>query len=239
MYKIIDDYLTNEELNIIEKYWPNENDTCWYKRTDLFQKNQFGCNNKDKIPKKLLKIINKFQSNDFVNFVSSTLGIKNLKKDNQLHGGGIVQYGKDGYLDLHLDYDIHPLTKKHRRANILLYLTKDWKEEYNGALKLYDGELLIDTIYPKYNRLVIFSVDDNSWHGFPEPLKCPNNIFRKSINVYYVTESIKKTCDRPRAYFVPGPPKNNSFENIKNWSKEDFEIRDSYIKNIQIKQYKK
>lgn len=87
---------------------------------------------------------------------------------------------------------------------------------------------------------MIFEVDENSWHGFPKPLKCPENEFRKSINVYYVTEPIKKHCDRPRAYFVPGPlDSNNKHLNIKNWGIETFKKRDEYLKNVYIKQYNK
>ena len=43
--------------------------------------------------------------------------------------------------------------------------------------KLYNGNKLIDKIYPKFNRLVIFEVNDNSIHGFPEHLKCPSDVF--------------------------------------------------------------
>jgi Rps23 Pro-64 3,4-dihydroxylase Tpa1-like proline 4-hydroxylase len=240
MIKIIDNFLDEKLLIEIEKNWPDKNSKCWYKRTDSFQKNQYGCNKKDLIPDCINNLLDYFNSEEFIKYINSFLNIKNLKSDDVLHGGGITQYGKDGYLDLHLDYDIHPLTKKQRRANILLYLNKDWKEDWGGALELYNKDKFIDKVYPKYNRLVIFEVDENSWHGFPKPLKCPENEFRKSINVYYVTEPIKKHCDRPRAYFVPGPlDSNNKHLNIKNWGIETFKKRDEYLKNVYIKQYNK
>lgn len=240
MIKVIDNFLSEKIINKIVKDWPDSDNNCWYKRTDLFQSNQYGCNKKNLIPNSILKTLDYFQSDEFINFINKYLNIKNLTKDEVLHGGGIVQYGRNGHLDLHLDYDIHPLTKKQRRANILLYLNKDWKEEWNGELEFYNGNKLIKKVYPKFNRLVIFEVNDSTWHGFPKKLNCPKNIYRKSINVYYVTEQIKEKCERPRAYFIPGPiNKDGEIINLKNWKKEDFENRDKYLKNIKINQYKK
>ena len=33
-------------------------------------------------------------------------------------------------------------------------------------------------------KLIIFDTTCNSWHGLPEPLKCPDQEYRKSIAVY-------------------------------------------------------
>lgn len=240
MIKIIDNFLDLKTVNELYNDWPSKDHKCWYKRTDLFQSNQYGCNKKELIPESINNILKYFQSDEFINYINSFLNIKNLSKDPVLHGGGIVQYGRNGHLDLHLDYDIHPLTKKQRRANILLYLEKDWKKEYNGALEFYNGNKLINKVYPKFNRLVIFEVNDNTWHGFPQKLECPENKFRKSINVYYVTEPIKDKCNRPRAYFIPGPlDENNKIINKKKWQEKDFAERDNYLNKVNIKQYKK
>ena len=43
-------------------------------------------------------------------------------------------------------------------------------------------------ISPIFNRCVIFNTNEDSFHGHPEPMKCPQNIFRKSIALYYYTE---------------------------------------------------
>ena len=41
------------------------------------------------------------------------------------------------------------------------------------------------SISPIFNRMVIFSTNDFSNHGHPDPIKCPENISRKSIALYY------------------------------------------------------
>ena len=98
--------------------------------------------------------------------------------------------------------------------------------------KLYNGNKLIDKIYPKFNRLVIFEVNDNSIHGFPEHLKCPSDVFRRSVNVYYVTDPSINECKRPRAYFLPGPlDENNNIINTKKWGEKEYKMRDDYLAN--------
>lgn len=47
----------------------------------------------------------------------------------------------------------------------------------------------VTKISPQFNRLVIFNTTVTSYHGFPEPLNCPEGVTRKSIALYYYTES--------------------------------------------------
>ena len=40
-------------------------------------------------------------------------------------------------------------------------------------------------ITPIFNKVVIFSTTNTSFHGHPDPLACPENLSRKSIALYY------------------------------------------------------
>ena len=42
------------------------------------------------------------------------------------------------------------------------------------------GDLTV-SVWSKFNRAVIFDTTQNSWHGLPEPLNCPQNEARKSL----------------------------------------------------------
>ncbi len=42
-------------------------------------------------------------------------------------------------LEMHLDYSIHPVTGKERRVNLIIYMNKDWKDEWGGELNLWEG----------------------------------------------------------------------------------------------------
>jgi hypothetical protein len=40
---------------------------------------------------------------------------------------------------------------------------------------------------PEANHALIFNTDETSYHGFPDPLQCPEGVTRKSIALYYYT----------------------------------------------------
>jgi len=71
--------------------------------------------------------------------------------------------------------------------NVLLYLNKDWKDEYGGHFQLWNKEMTrCETkVAPLFNRLVVFSTSDYSFHGHPDPLNCPEGMTRKSLAFYY------------------------------------------------------
>ncbi len=70
---------------------------------------------------------------------------------------------------------------------MLIYLNKEWREDYGGHLELWDRDLkrAERSILPAFNRTVIFSTTDFSNHGHPKPLRCPASTTRKSISLYY------------------------------------------------------
>ena len=90
---------------------------------------------------------------------------------------------------MHADFNVHPKLKLDRRLNMLIYLNKDWREEYGGHLELWDqsGKTCRKRILPMFNRTVVFSTTDRSFHGHPHPLTCPPGMTRKSVSLYYYT----------------------------------------------------
>jgi len=73
---------------------------------------------------------------------------------------------------------------------VLVYLNKDWQEEWGGKLELWDTQMKAceKKVLPVFNRCVIFNTDADSYHGHPEPTTCPEDVFRRSIALYYYTE---------------------------------------------------
>jgi hypothetical protein len=39
----------------------------------------------------------------------------------------------------------------------------------------------------KFNRAIIFKTNDISWHGIPDKILCPNDVYRNSLAYYYVS----------------------------------------------------
>ena len=71
---------------------------------------------------------------------------------------------------------------------------------------------MIKTISPKFNRAVLFDTTQNSWHGLPDPLKCPKDEYRKSIAIYYLCNLPTNVSKRGRALFSPNENQKNDKE---------------------------
>ena len=137
------------------------------------------------------KCLQYFNSRPFLLFLENLTGIKDLIADVDFEGGGIHKIKNGGRLELHSDYNKHPNKDIWRRINLLLYLTPNWN--YNGHLDLYEKDPLVKvkSILPTFNRAVIFNTTDDSIHGHPIPLVCPEEVSRYSFALYYFTK------DRP------------------------------------------
>ena len=139
-----------------------------------------------------------------------------LISDPYLSGGGLHEIKKGGLLKVHTDFNKHPTNNFDRRVNVLIYLNKGWKEDYKGCLELWDKEMknCKQKILPSFNKMVIFSTTDFSNHGHPDPLKCPKELSRKSIALYYFSSG------RPEHEIINKHKKNRTYfksrEGIKN-----------------------
>src|SRR6266545_1066864 len=122
-------------------------------------------------------------------WLEALTGIDGLIPDPYFGGGGIHQIEPGGFLKVHADFNVHPKLKLDRRLNMLIYLNKEWPEEYGGHLELWDrsGKTCCKRILPLFNRTVVFSTTDTSFHGHPAPLASPPGVTRKSVSLYYYT----------------------------------------------------
>lgn len=116
-------------------------------------------------------------------------GIEGLIPDPYFGGGGPHQIERGGFLKIHADFNWHPKLRLDRRLNVLVYLNRDWQEDYGGHLELWDRgmERCVRRVLPVFNRTVVFSTTDTSYHGHPTPLACPEGRTRKSVSFYYYT----------------------------------------------------
>jgi len=117
---------------------------------------------------------------------------------------------RGGKLNMHKDYSIHPKLGKERRINIIIYMTPAWEEEWGGGLEFWSHDAdknlpkeSVTKLHNKFNRAVLFDTADNSWHGLPKELECPENVYRKSLNIYYVSEARPESEKHDKAFFAP------------------------------------
>lgn len=131
-----------------------------------------------------------FNSEPFLKFLENLTGIKNIIADPTFFGGGCHKIHTGGKLSLHVDYNLNK-KNQFRVLNLLLYLNPIWEEDWEGALELWDHKTkqCVHKIFPIFNRAVIFTLSDHSIHGHPIPLKCPENVQRYSLALYYFVET--------------------------------------------------
>jgi hypothetical protein len=126
----------------------------------------------------------------FVRFLSELTGIKGLVPDESMHGGGLHQSLPGGFLNIHSDFTVHPQRRDwRRRVNLLLYFNEEWPSDYGGELEFWSADMKtrVKAIAPLGNRVVIFNTDPDSFHGHPDPLRCPPGMARQSMALYYFT----------------------------------------------------
>lgn len=153
------------------------------------------------------------QSSEFLDWTGRTVGIAPLLYDAEYFGGGTHENIEGEALDPHVDFNIHPRRRWHRRLNLILFLNREWELDWGGCLRLHrnpwlpESEDEIKTVLPLRNRAVIFETSERSWHGF-ERIRLPEakrDLSRRSVAVYYYTA--ERPADEAVAehstYYVP------------------------------------
>lgn len=126
-------------------------------------------------------------SQDTIDFIAKLTGIEGLVADPDLEGVGMQRALPGGFLNIHTDFLTHTKKRSWRREiNLLIYLNKDWKVDWNGNLELWDKQMTRceTSVPPAFNRCVIFDTIPGSYHGHPIPLACPPGETRKHILLY-------------------------------------------------------
>jgi len=170
--------------------FPKVKDAGWIHYVHVNEK-KHGLNKMDLIPGFLQEVIKALNSDAFVRSLSKLTGIPGLKADPSLEGGGLHQSQRGGYLNIHADFTVHPHKRNwRRRVNVLVYLNEGWLAQYKGDLELWSRDMkqCEQKISPVFNRCVVFNTDEDSFHGLPEAIQCPEDMTRKSIALYYFTE---------------------------------------------------
>jgi hypothetical protein len=123
-------------------------------------------------------------SPEFADIISGITG-RPLFMDPAFHGGGFHQSGDGGFLDTHVDFNVHPDHGDWQRVlNVLLYLNRDWRDDYDGALLVRASPKDEPrAIAPLFNRCVMMLTGDSTYHGFRR-MSLPPGVTRKSIAGY-------------------------------------------------------
>jgi len=198
---VIDNFLLDPET--IEREFLDYDSEHWLEYNNIVQHKKLNCD-WFLFPKNTYQLFAYLNSPDFVDKLSKLVGCK-LYSDPGLQAGGWHMHGSGGSLNPHLDYSIHPKLPLQRKLNLIIYLSKDLKEEHGGHFGLWSGtntpDQLVKEVAPIFNRAVIFDTTQNSWHGLSRICSVPKGVYRKSIAIYYLTDLPEDADSRPRALF--------------------------------------
>lgn len=226
---VIKNFFTKNFLNKVVKEFPNlseiESSINYHNKNEV----KFANNNKKCFKKNTKKMFKYLNSKNFLNFLQDLSSIKEkLLADTHLNGGGLHEIKRGGVLKIHTDFNKHPFKNLDRRINVLIYLNKNWKNSYGGNLELWNKNMskCVKKIPPKFNTMVIFSTNDFTNHGHPNPLNCPKKISRKSIATYYFSKG------RPPNEITKKIMKNTTMFKERRGKTNDVYVKKELLKNF-------
>jgi hypothetical protein len=186
---VIDGLFDDADLDRVLAEFPTPEQMRWRRFESPLEK-KLGYYHEDSVisptVRAFLEAVNGFE---MLLWLEELTGVDGLIPDPYFGGGGLHQIEPGGFLKIHADFNVHPKLKIDRRLNMLTYLNKEWREEWGGHLELWNESMTEcrKRILPLFNRTVIFSTTDTSYHGHPHPLASPPGVNRKSVSLYYYT----------------------------------------------------
>ena len=183
---VFDDFFDPALLDLVLAEFPKPGEIKW-KRFDNEREIKLASAAESSFGPATRLLLYHLNSITFLEFLGSVTGIANLIPDPCFEGGGLHQIVRGGKLGIHADFNKHTRYGLDRRLNLLLYLNKDWREEYGGHLELWNRDMTRceAKVLPVFNRIMVFGTTDFTYHGHPDPLQCPEGMTRKSLALYY------------------------------------------------------
>jgi Rps23 Pro-64 3,4-dihydroxylase Tpa1-like proline 4-hydroxylase len=127
----------------------------------------------------------------FTSFIQTLCKMPGLDADRQFAGAGLQRYHRHGFSEVHLDANRHPYDlDRFHRVNLIVFLNPKWRQDWGGELVLWSRSATnrpsegAVQIQPAFNRAVIFSASDSSWHSVNR-VTCPMGWSRNSMVIYF------------------------------------------------------
>ena len=186
---VLDGLFDDDALDAVLREFPDRDAMKWREFDSPTEKKLGYYHETSRISKTVRDFLDAMNAFEMLVWLEAVTGIEGLIPDPYFGGGGLHQIEPGGFLKVHADFNVHPKLNIDRRLNMLVYLNKDWRDEYGGHLELWDRDAKScrTKILPAFNRTVIFSTSDTSFHGHPHPLTPPPGVTRKSVSLYYYT----------------------------------------------------
>jgi len=221
---VIDDFLDPAALEPVLDEFPEPRDVEW-QRFDNSKEVKLALADTEQMGPATRHLLSEFNGQVFIDFLERLTGIEALLPDPHFAGGGLHQIRTGGYLKVHADFNRHQRLNVDRRLNGLLYLNKEWREEWGGHLQLWNKDMTRceHRVLPVFNRFLLFATTDDAMHGHPDPLTCPPERARRSMALYYYTNGrpADETAPSHSTLFKERPGeewRGNLRQTVKRWT---------------------
>jgi Rps23 Pro-64 3,4-dihydroxylase Tpa1-like proline 4-hydroxylase len=202
--------------------------TAWDRYDNPFeQKHTF--RDKHSMPPQCAALFAHLESDEVIQALSDMCGIP-LMRDDSRNFWGIHKYDHGDKLNIHVDAGMHPDGELKKQLTLGIYLsTEGWTEANAGHLEIWKGsnaasadarlEQCVTKILPAFNRLVLFTCNDYSWHGNPSNVSCLHGEHRVFVTMSYLSRNFTDDNKKKKAFFVPLPG----------------EVESSYMRELRMK----
>jgi hypothetical protein len=209
---VLRDFLDENILDLCLREFPSVPDSsAGYRRNQENLKFEF---KPETLSPPLRSLFYSFNSIPFVGFVENLTGIEGLIPDPHFAGAGFHQVSQGGHLGIHADFNLHRPLGLERRINVLIYLNKDWREEYGGCFEIWDRKMkrCCHRVVPAFNTCVIFNTSSTSFHGNPVRVNHPDGKPRRAIALYYYTATWNNQRRAHTTQFKVRPDSSDEFD---------------------------
>jgi Rps23 Pro-64 3,4-dihydroxylase Tpa1-like proline 4-hydroxylase len=161
------------------------------------------------------QVRNEVMSKEFATWMAAVTGIEGVFVTDDKLGTGLHQGGDGSFLDIHVDFSIHHVKNVHRRLNMLIYLNKDWKDEYGGGMEMWNSDMskLEKKVMPQLNRCLIFETNEISYHGYSK-ITLPPGETRKSFYTYFYTPLSEEMKVKYHDTIFKPKPEDSTFKKV-------------------------
>jgi hypothetical protein len=205
---VFDALLKPEVARALEAAFPTALDGFWT-HYNHYNSKKAGLTKLDALPPLFQRVVHELNDARFTSLLSRITGFPDLLSDDLLEGGGLHMTEHGGFLNLHADFTNHHYHHDwQRRCNLILFLNSDWREEWGGALELWERDLSACRVKVpvRHNSAILFETAADTFHGYPDRLTNPEGTSRKSLALYYYTKEAQVVAKSTNYRARPGEP---------------------------------
>jgi len=144
-------------------------------------------------------VVHALHSGTFIKWLQEVTDTVDLIPDPHLIGAGYMKSFAGDSLKVHTDFNWNDQLRLHRMLSVVIYLNEEWEDEWGGQLQFYDTKR--DKVHTKVpvgpGNCVIWNYNNFAFHGYPEPMNCPEGVSRKGIRFFYYVSNAKHDDKHP------------------------------------------